>query len=196
MTLADTTVVVLVPEAGDTVQTMKAGLLEIGDIFVVNKADRPGADKIATELTSMVEMATPGGGKLTDDDIRHHGDSTETASHPTIRRARGLSPLSEGPTARWNTPVLLTQATRDEGIDELLAAIDEHIAHIEESGAREADRRALRRREFLELLVEDYARSLDEKAQSGAFAELVSAVESGAENPYTALAKARYLLKS
>lgn len=43
--LADTTVIVLVPEAGDEVQTMKAGLMEIGDIFVVNKADRPDAEK-------------------------------------------------------------------------------------------------------------------------------------------------------
>ena len=42
--LADSTVVVLVPEAGDEVQTMKAGLMEIADLFVVNKADRPGAD--------------------------------------------------------------------------------------------------------------------------------------------------------
>lgn len=48
--LADTTVIVLVPEAGDEVQTMKAGLMEIGDIFVVNKADRPGADTFVKNL--------------------------------------------------------------------------------------------------------------------------------------------------
>jgi LAO/AO transport system kinase len=56
MRVADTTVVVLVPEAGDTVQTMKAGLLEIADIFVVNKADREGALRIKTELEMMVQM--------------------------------------------------------------------------------------------------------------------------------------------
>ena len=50
MKLADTTIVVLVPEAGDAVQTMKAGLLEAADIFVVNKADRPGAPALITEL--------------------------------------------------------------------------------------------------------------------------------------------------
>jgi LAO/AO transport system kinase len=49
----DTVVVVLVPEAGDTIQTMKAGLFEIADIFVVNKADRPGADKLVAELEMM-----------------------------------------------------------------------------------------------------------------------------------------------
>jgi len=56
MGIADTTVVVLVPEAGDTVQTLKAGLMEIGDIFVVNKADREGAHRMAAELRAMVEL--------------------------------------------------------------------------------------------------------------------------------------------
>jgi len=56
MRVADTTVVVLVPEAGDTVQTMKAGLLEIADIFVVNKADREGAMRIRNELEAMLQM--------------------------------------------------------------------------------------------------------------------------------------------
>ena len=52
----DTVVVVLVPEAGDTIQTMKAGLFEIADIFVVNKADRPGADNLVTELRTMIQL--------------------------------------------------------------------------------------------------------------------------------------------
>ncbi len=52
----DTTVVVLVPEAGDTIQTMKAGLFEIADIFVVNKADRPGADNLVAELRMMIHL--------------------------------------------------------------------------------------------------------------------------------------------
>lgn len=52
--LADTTVVVVVPEGGDEVQTMKAGLMEIADIFVVNKSDRPGADAFVKNLRLMV----------------------------------------------------------------------------------------------------------------------------------------------
>lgn len=59
MGVADTTVVVLVPEAGDTVQTMKAGLLEIADIFVVNKADRDGSAKIKGELEAMLQLRPP-----------------------------------------------------------------------------------------------------------------------------------------
>jgi LAO/AO transport system kinase len=56
MDLAHTTLVVMVPEAGDTVQVMKAGLLEIADVFVVNKADREGADRMAGELERMLHM--------------------------------------------------------------------------------------------------------------------------------------------
>ncbi|MFQ5925172.1 MAG: methylmalonyl Co-A mutase-associated GTPase MeaB [Dehalococcoidia bacterium] len=56
MEAADTTVVVLVPEVGDTIQTMKAGLLEIADIFVVNKSDREGADYLVVELEQMLGM--------------------------------------------------------------------------------------------------------------------------------------------
>jgi len=52
----DTVVVVLVPEAGDTIQTMKAGLFEIADIFVVNKADRAGADNLVSELRMMLQL--------------------------------------------------------------------------------------------------------------------------------------------
>lgn len=55
--LADTTVVVMVPEAGDEVQTMKAGLMEIADIFVVNKCDRPDADQLVKNLRSMLAPA-------------------------------------------------------------------------------------------------------------------------------------------
>lgn len=57
MEIAHTTVVVLTPESGDTIQTMKAGLLEVADLFVINKADREGADKILHELKAMVEMS-------------------------------------------------------------------------------------------------------------------------------------------
>lgn len=56
MGIAETTVVVLTPESGDTIQTMKAGILEIADIFAVNKADRAGADQLAQELKAMIEI--------------------------------------------------------------------------------------------------------------------------------------------
>lgn len=61
MRLAQTVVVVLVPEAGDAIQAMKAGLLEIADIFVVNKSDREGAERIKTELAAMLHMRSADG---------------------------------------------------------------------------------------------------------------------------------------
>src|SRR5215470_14008427 len=61
MRLADTVVVVLVPEAGDAVQVMKAGLLEIADVFVVNKADRDGAVRMQSELELMLQLRPPSG---------------------------------------------------------------------------------------------------------------------------------------
>ena len=59
MRLADTTLVVLVPEAGDSVQVMKAGLLEIADVFAVNKADREGAERMQAELVQMLHLRPP-----------------------------------------------------------------------------------------------------------------------------------------
>ena len=58
---ADSTVVVLVPESGDGVQAMKAGLMEIGDLFVINKADREGADRAAFAIKTALELRVPGG---------------------------------------------------------------------------------------------------------------------------------------
>ncbi|MSQ40331.1 MAG: methylmalonyl Co-A mutase-associated GTPase MeaB [Dehalococcoidia bacterium] len=57
MRLADTVVVLMTPESGDTVQTMKAGLLEVADVFVINKADRPGAQAMASDLQTMLNLA-------------------------------------------------------------------------------------------------------------------------------------------
>jgi LAO/AO transport system kinase len=62
MRLAETVVVVLVPEAGDTIQAMKAGLLEVADIFIVNKADREGAQRIQSELEAMLHLRPVGEG--------------------------------------------------------------------------------------------------------------------------------------
>jgi LAO/AO transport system kinase len=56
MEVADTVVVVLTPESGDAVQAMKAGLLEIADVFAVNKADRPGADRLARDLEQSIAL--------------------------------------------------------------------------------------------------------------------------------------------
>lgn len=108
----DTVLVVLVPEAGDTIQTMKAGLMEIADIFVVNKADREGAKQIADELRTMLSASrreahwdipiietqasnSIGIGELYAE-IEHHRDVlTETGELPVRRRRQKEGELAE-----------------------------------------------------------------------------------------------------
>ena len=100
--VADTTVVVLTPNLGDGVQMIKAGILEIADIFVVNKADLEGHQRVATELRSMLSLAPKSQDKA------------------------------------WKQPIVATSATRQEGIEELWAAIESHRKHREAGGKAKA----------------------------------------------------------
>ena len=98
---ADTTVVLEAPEMGDEVQAIKAGLLEVADLVVVNKGDKPGAQRTASQLRAMLVAAAP--------------KSTQGVVHPDKPRPK-------------RPEVLLTTATTGAGIPELLAAIDRHRA--------------------------------------------------------------------
>ena len=76
-----TNLVVLVPGMGDDIQAIKAGIMEIGDIFVVNKADRPGADKTVTEVTMMMSL------------VEEHGDWVPPIVKTVASRAEGIDEL-------------------------------------------------------------------------------------------------------
>lgn len=95
---ADTSVVLLAPGMGDGIQAAKAGILEIGDVYVVNKADRDGADATARELNHMLGLG----------ESRGPGD--------------------------WRPPIVKTVAAREEGIDEVVEALEKHRAWMEERG--------------------------------------------------------------
>jgi LAO/AO transport system kinase len=82
---ADSTVVVLVPEAGDSIQAMKAGLMEVADIFVINKADRPGADRLAQEIEVMLHMRL---GAAQPAAAGHHGVSLQTVGRAMREQRR------------------------------------------------------------------------------------------------------------
>jgi len=146
MDLADTTVVVTVPEGGDSVQVMKAGLNEIADLFVVNKSDREGADRIKAELELNVHLRPTGG---------------------------------------WRPPVMMTQAAAGLGVDALVEAIGKHreylLAHRDD--AQIAERR---RREFVEILAAELEDRAIRSLQNGRAPEIVTEVESGRVNPYSA----------
>lgn len=124
---ADSTVLVLVPESGDGIQTLKSGIMEIGDLFVVNKADRPGADRMRHEIE--VTLGIRQGNALKN--IRaHHGGSAAQR-----RGASGAGPEAQAAAeSSWEHPVLATVAARGEGIAELIAALDRHAEHLAASG--------------------------------------------------------------
>src|SRR5690606_34059981 len=120
-----TTVVVLVPESGDSIQAMKAGLMEIADVFVVNKADRPGADRLVQELEVMLHMrlgdAEGGAG--------HHGARMGVGAKARERERERVA--REG---AWAIPVLKVVAQAGEGIDVLVETLDRHAGYLEGSG--------------------------------------------------------------
>ncbi|WP_433258744.1 methylmalonyl Co-A mutase-associated GTPase MeaB [Streptosporangium sp. CA-135522] len=116
--LADTTVVLLAPGMGDGVQAAKAGILEIADVFVVNKADRDGAQAAVRELRNMIALV-------------------------------------ERP---WKPPIVSTVAYRGEGAEDVVDALDTHLAYLEKSG--ELDRRRhVRARDEIEAIALDALRS-------------------------------------
>src|SRR5690606_34018571 len=104
---ADSTIVVLVPESGDSVQAMKAGLMEVADLFVVNKSDRPGADKLAREIELMIRLRS---GDALRHGPAHHGVDL---SRLGARRAKGANAAEVAPAAEsaaadvatWSIPV-------------------------------------------------------------------------------------------
>lgn len=114
---AYTTVVVDAPGLGDDVQAIKAGILEIADILVVNKADRPGVQNTVRALRAMLELGHRMRG------IGHHGAGL-------LPPAESLDPPEIDP---WPVPIITTIATENQGIDELAHAIADHRAHLQEN---------------------------------------------------------------
>jgi LAO/AO transport system kinase len=107
--MADSTVLVLVPESGDGIQTLKSGVMEVADIFVVNKADRTGADKLRQEIEITLGIRR---GNAFRNMSAHHGIKDVTLT-PTLRGAmgRGRGPKPSGPSdSGWGQPVLLNAA--------------------------------------------------------------------------------------
>jgi LAO/AO transport system kinase len=146
---ADTTVVLEAPEMGDEIQAIKAGLLEVADLVVVNKGDRPGAQRTAAQLRAMLGlMATPethaghdttppigahgaGGGRRPTDAGRAGGGTISTGGWDAVEAPEPTG--AQGPSAPYHDrphpgrpDVLVTTATTGEGVPELLAALDAH----------------------------------------------------------------------
>jgi len=137
---ADTVVVVLVPESGDAIQAMKAGLMEIADIFVVNKADRPGADLLVRDLRLALHLRE---GEALKDVPAHHGVDLKHLAGPEDGpegNEEGADEETAPPT--WEIPVLMTVAHAGEGVEEVMEAIAQHRAFLQDSGELEIRRRS------------------------------------------------------
>jgi LAO/AO transport system kinase len=166
-------VVVAVPGLGDDVQAIKAGVLEIADVFAVNKADREGADRTVRDLQIMLEL-------------RRAVSARPPADHDAQHRFHGEGGAPPPGSGDWEPPIVRTVALKDDGIDDLEAAIDRHRAHLEASGQRRAREAARARASFVTLLRERLlAGALDrleaEMGQLDAVAERIAAREA---DPY------------
>ena len=126
---ADTTVLVLVPESGDGIQTLKSGVMEIADVFVVNKADRPGAEKLRQEIEVTLGIRQ---GNAFRHVRAHHGRAVKTVGT--------VETVGKG-AERAEVPVILTVAAKGEGIDELVAALEAQHTWLEASGTLAERRR-------------------------------------------------------
>ena len=148
--LADTVLVLLAPGMGDGVQAAKAGILEIGDVFVVNKADREGADATVRDLRHMITL----------------GDRTEP----------GL----------WRPSVEKLVAEKGTGVDDVMAALDKHLAWSQESGELVRRRTARARSEIEQIALRRLRARMARPSEGGDLDDLAEQVVAGTTDPYSA----------
>lgn len=171
--LAHTTIVVEAPGMGDDIQAIKAGILEIADILVVNKADRPGVENTERALRSTLELAHP-----TRRVFRHHGrDMQVTQSSPT----------PEANNTIWIPPIHKTISTEGKGILELAESIARHVAHLRQSGDWSARDRARLGSEMEALLRESLMSQFMESVQPKQYQDVLEKVLKRKLSPYEAV---------
>ncbi|MEL6306864.1 MAG: methylmalonyl Co-A mutase-associated GTPase MeaB [Chloroflexota bacterium] len=171
---ANTTLVIEAPGLGDDVQAIKAGILEIADILVVNKADRVGADQTVRGLRAMLELGHP---SARDQFVAHHG-----------RLLKVETPEVEANIAEtWIPPVLKTSATKYEGVDELADKIDAHKDYLIASG----DMNRLQARyieiEVFERLQADMLSRLRDSVSQSLLAEVITKIQKRELDPQSAV---------
>lgn len=145
--VADTILVVMVPGLGDDIQAIKAGILEIGDLFIVNKTDREGAGRVVVELQMMLDL----NGKKVD----------------------------------WEPPVLMSVAFQNQGITEIVEAIQKHFNYLNESGKLWGNRRDRLKEELLGIVSRKISRRVLKKVeQDGKLNQYLERIMNRETDPY------------
>ncbi len=154
MGIADTTCLVLVPGLGDAIQSIKSGVMEIADIFVINKADRPGADQLHAEVS-----------------LR-------------IAQDHQIKPKD------WMPPIVNTVAVEEQGIAELVQAVEAHREFLEKSGKLMQKRRERTRNETLRMIHGELFRVLHEAmSETGQLDRMVQDIMEHKRDPYSIMRK-------
>ncbi len=206
---ADTIVLVLMPGSGDSIQALKAGVMEIPDIIVVNKADHPLTDTMVREIRGVLSLANvdrahapdPGagaghsGGGLGRSGAAHGGEGADDSDSGAGGSGQGRSGAGHGedaPLARareWRVPIVKTEAERGRGVPELAQRLDEHRAHILDAGRLDERRRRHLRNEVLALASARLRRRLEEDLRDDpAFQDLLERVVQRRLDPASAAA--------
>jgi LAO/AO transport system kinase len=175
---ADSTALILVPESGDSIQTLKAGVMEVADIFVVNKADRPGADRLRNDVELMLGLRK---GVSFGNVPAHHGVDLKRMN--PARAAREAA--AAGNPATWTPPVLSAIATKQEGITEMVAALDRHFAYLEQTGTLRARRRERMRERVMDVVERKVRDRLWKNSRTMTWLdEQLPSVEEGRSTPF------------
>ena len=173
---AETTVLVLVPESGDGIQTLKAGVMEIAELYVINKSDRPGADKLKQEVEVMLGIR------------RGNAFAHITPHHGAVKGGRGRSTaVTED---MWEPPVLTTVASKGEGIPEMISALDRHHEYLIKSGKLEERRKrrlAARTRAVVNRAIRQWV--WDETDAEELVSRRLDEVAAGKRSPYDVAAE-------
>ncbi len=171
--LAHTVVVVAVPGMGDDVQVIKAGVLEIADVFAVNKADREGVDRTVRDLQHMLEL-------------RRSSAARPVLDHDAMHRMSLVSPADPHDPGFWEPPIVKTVAIRDEGVGDLAAAVERHRMHLESTGQRRLREVARARAAFLSVLRERLVEKALERLsdEEGRLDEIAERIVAREADPY------------
>ncbi len=170
---AHTTLVVEAPGLGDDVQAIKAGILEIADVLVVNKADRPGALNTVKSLNAMLRMGHPASRTQL---VAHHGRLLEVEAL-----------TSNTHEAMWIPPIVQTVAIEGKGIDKLLDAIHKHREHLQQDNLFAALERTHIEVELYERLREALLANLLRNISQDAIQTLIQRIQTRELDPQGAV---------